>query len=36
MAGEDCHDDDLLDFRDNDDDDVEEGNYLSVHGSAVS
>ena len=36
MVGEDCHDDDLFDFRDSDDNDVEQGNDLSVHGSATS
>jgi hypothetical protein len=37
MAAEDCQDDDdLFDFRDSDDDDVEEGNVVSVNGSAVS
>ena len=35
MVGENCHDDDLFDFRDSDDDDVEEGNDLPVHGSVV-
>ena len=35
MAGEDCQADDF-DFRDSEDDDVEEGRVLSVHGSAVS
>ena len=36
MVAEDCQDDDLFDFRDSDNDDVEEGNVLSVNGSAVS
>ncbi len=36
MAGEDCQDNELFYYRDSDDDDVEEGNDLSVHGSAES
>ncbi len=36
MAAKDCEDDDLFDFRDSDDDNVEEGNVFFANGSAVS
>jgi len=36
MDAEVCQDEDLFGFRDSDDADVEEGNVLSVNGSAIS